>query len=297
MKKVLLFAAVVVFGLGACKGSDKVVAKVGGTKITEAALEEKLAAMPPSYQDYVNTPAGKKQFIDSIVREAIVVEAAKQAGVDKRKEYSEALKEFKLEQERQFAEYKTGLLIESYIRDIHDTIAASDDEVKAYYDANKEAFDKPVAFTVRHILVTDRAEAEAALARIQKGESFDKVAREVSQDRGSSQNGGLIGPFKKGELVPEFEEVALNLKKNEMSGIVETVYGYHIIFKVSDQILPAIPFEAAKPEIKRAIEKERFEKWFDDKRKSLGVQVNYDAANANAPAGVMETDEESEISE
>ncbi|MDR1695992.1 MAG: peptidylprolyl isomerase [Endomicrobium sp.] len=294
MKKILLFAAFAVLGLGACKDGGNLVAKVGGTKITEAALEEKLAATPPSYQSYVNTPAGRKQFVDSVIREAIVVESAKQAGAEKKKEYSEALKEFKAEQERQYEEYKNGLLIETYIREVHNGIAASDEEINAYYEANKEQFEKPVAFTVKHILVSDKAEAEAAYARLEKGENFDKVAKEVSQDKASAQTGGLIGPFRKGELVPEFEQAALNLKKNEMSGLVETLYGYHIILKVSDQVLPAIPLEDAKAEIRRTLEKDRFEKWFEDKRKSLGVQVNYDLPIVS---GAVIPQEESEIIE
>ncbi|MCL2390214.1 MAG: peptidylprolyl isomerase [Endomicrobia bacterium] len=301
MKKTLLFAAVVLIGFSACKRDGNIVAKVGGTKITEAALEEKLAATPPAYQSYVNTPSGRKQFIDSVVREAIVVEAAKQAGVEKRKEYSEALKEFKAEQQRQLEEYKSGLLIETYIKELHSSIMASDADIQKYYDANKEEFEKPVAYTVRHILVSSKEEAESAYARLQKGESFEKVAKEISQDRGSAQNGGLIGPFRKGELVPEFEKVALSLKNNEMSGIVETSYGYHIIFKVSEQILPAVSFESAAPEIRRIIEKERFEKWFEDKRKSLGVQVNYDLAMPSAAAPYegagIEIDEAVESSE
>ncbi len=288
MKKVLLAAFCVAFGLAACKDSGPVVAKVGGTKITEKMLFEKI---PPAYQSFANTPLGRKQVVDAIVRETIMIEAAKQAGTDKKKEYTDSVKDFKAEQERQFREYKDGLLIENYLREVHTNISATDADIEAYYQQHKEDFDNPRAYTVRHILLTNKADAQAAFARLQSGEKFDKLAKEVSQDRGSAENGGLIGPVKKGDLVPEFEAVAINLKNNEMSGIVETDYGYHIIFKVSEQKLPAVSFEAAKPEIKRVIEREKFEKWMEDMKAKFGVSVNYEVPDAAAQPAMEEVSE------
>lgn len=282
MKKVLLLSALVaVFGLGACK-EDKgiVVAKVGGAQITEKMLVEKLQNTPPAYQSYVNTTLGRKQFVDAIVRENIMIEAAKQAGINKKKEYTDTVADYKREQERMFGEFQDGLLIETYLKEIHTTIVASEADIEQYYNANKEQFDAPAAYTVRHILLTNKIEAEMAYARLEKGEKFENVASEVSQDTGSAANGGLIGPFKRGDLVPEFEKVALDLKDNEMSGIVETSYGYHIIFKISEQKLPPMTFEQAKPEIKRQIEKERFDNWFEAAREKLGVTVDYNKAEA-----------------
>lgn len=281
MKKVLLMSIFVAFSFAACKKDEGVVvAKVGGTNITDNLLIEKLQNTPPAYQNFVNTSLGRRQFIEAIVRENIMLEAARQAGVDKRSEYTDAIEDFKREQERQLGEYRDGLLIETYIREIHGNISASEADIEQYYNENKEQFDAPVTYTVRHILVTDRAEAEIALARIESGEKFENVASEISQDTGSAANGGLIGPFRRGELVSEFEKVALDLKSNEMSGIVETTYGFHIIFKVSEERLPSITFEQAKPEIKRTIEKERFDNWFEAARQKLGVTVDYAKAES-----------------
>jgi len=301
MKKVLVVAVLAVFVLGACQGKGKkdnstVIAKVGGENVTQKMITDKLASTSPSYQEYVNTPLGKKQFIDAVVRENIILEAAKQSGVANKKEYTDSLKEFKAEQESQYTEFKDGQLIEMYIREVRNNINASDADIKNYYDAHKDNFEKPMAFIVRHILVATKEEADAAYARLQKGEKFEKVAQEVSQDRQSAQNGGLIGPFRRGDLPPEFEKVAVDLKTNQMSGIVETPYGYHIILKVSEQMLPSMALEQATPEIKRIIERERFDKWYEDTKKKLGVSVNYDAFKINppapAPAPAGKTDEQ-----
>ena len=262
--------------LGACKQKGDVIAKVGGDTITTEDFSERMMAAPPAYQAYINTEPGKKQFIDLLVREKLVLESAKQAGIDKREEYKSSLEEFKEEQKRQLKDYESGLMMEMYIKEVQENmITASEDEVNKYYEEHKEDFTSPVAVTAKHILVPTREEAELAFERINKGEPFDKVAQEMSTDKVSAQRGGLIGPFRKGELVKEFEEVVFNLKTGEISEIVETPFGLHIITKVSEDKLQPIPEDVAKAEIKNIIEKTKFEKWFDDAKKKLNVTVDY----------------------
>jgi len=262
--------------LGACKQKGDVIAKVGGDTITTEDFSERMMAAPPAYQAYINTEPGKKQFIDLLVREKLVLESAKQAGIDKREEYKSSLEEFKEEQKRQLKDYESGLMMEMYIKEVQENmITASEDEINKYYEEHKEDFTSPVAVTAKHILVPTKEEAEIAYERINKGEPFDKVAQEMSTDKVSAQRGGQIGPFRKGELVKEFEEVVFNLKTGEISEIVETPFGLHIITKVSEDKLQPIPEDVAKAEIKNIIEKTKFDKWFDDAKKKLNVSVDY----------------------
>jgi parvulin-like peptidyl-prolyl isomerase len=258
----------------ACADKDPVVVKVGKDKIRRSEIELKINNAP--YQEYVNTPLGKRQFIDWIVREAVLVESAKKDGMDKEKSYKETLKDFKEQQLRQLEEYKNNLLIELYFRKIQDEISVSNEEIAAYYEAHKAEFDFPVVYTVRHILVLDRGTAEKAYEEIQRGMSFEKVVAQYSQDPSSAQNGGLIGPFRKGELVPGFEKAALSLSPGEISEIIETPYGFHIIYKVSQKTFAPISFADAAPEIRRILEREKFDEWFELKKQELGVKVNYD---------------------
>ncbi len=262
--------------LGACKQKGDVIAKVGGDTITTEDFSERMMAAPPAYQAYINTEPGKKQFIDLLVREKLVLESAKQAGIDKREEYKSSLEEFKEEQKRQLKDYESGLMMEMYIKEVQENmITASEDEINKYYEEHKEDFTSPVAVTAKHILVPTKEEAEIAYDRINKGEPFEKVAQEMSTDKVSAQRGGQIGPFRKGELVKEFEEVVFNLKTGEISEIVETPFGLHIITKVSEEKLQPIPEDVAKAEIKNIIEKTKFDKWFDDAKKKLNVSVDY----------------------
>ena len=265
-----------VFLLVGCKKEGDVIAKVGNDSITTEDFSERLMSAPPAYQAYINTEPGRKQFIDLLVREKLILESAKKAGINKRDEYKNSIESFKTEQKKQLKDYEDGLMIEMYLKDVQENIiTASEDEINKYYEEHKEDFTNPIAVVAKHILVPTREEAEIAFERIKKGESFDKVAQEMSTDKVSAQRGGQIGPFRRGELVKEFEEVVFNLKNGEISDIVETPFGLHIITKVSEEKLQPIPEDVAKAEIKGIIEKTKFEKWFEDSKKKLNVMVDY----------------------
>ena len=80
-----------------------------------------------------------------------------------------------------------------------------------------------------HILVKKQSEALSILERLKKGESFDKLAKELSIDRGSGKRGGDLGFFGRGVMVKPFETASFNLEKNQISEPVKTEFGYHII--------------------------------------------------------------------
>lgn len=274
MKKVLVFISFAVFALSACNNEGPVIAKVGKAKITEADLQEKILATPPAYQNYINTPAGRKQFVEAVVRETIIIESAKQDGLNKDENYKNALKEFKAQQNREYKAYSNDLLMEMYMKNLHGNIVATDKDIEDYYKENKQDYDKPLAFTLKHILTPDLETAEAAKAALDKGEAFGKVATEFSMDTVSAANDGFLGTARKGELVPEIEKAVLALRVGEISEIVESPFGFHIVMKTAEETLDPISFEQAVPEIKRNIERSRFEEWFNAKKAGLGVVVN-----------------------
>jgi peptidyl-prolyl cis-trans isomerase D len=137
----------------------------------------------------------------------------------------------------------------------------SDEDLHALYDEHSDRYIVPEQRRARHILISlppdagddavqkARAKAESILARLDKGESFEKLAREFSDDPGSASKGGDLGYFSRGEMTPEFEKVAFSLKKGEHSGIVKTPFGFHII-EVTD-IKPQVtkPFAAVRDEL------------------------------------------------
>jgi parvulin-like peptidyl-prolyl isomerase len=282
-KLVLTITAVAAFGLSlpACKKDEPFVIKVGNEKITENDLNDKLSATSADFQKFAATPIGRKHFVDLVVQQSVVIEAAKKAGIEKQAEFKKALEDFKNEQQKQLADYKDGLLMDIYLKEIREKIKASDNEIQNYYNENKSTFEKPIAYTVRHILVSDKETAQNAYKRLKNGAKFEQVAKEVSKDT-TAQNGGLLGPVKQGVLVPEFEAVALKLKNNEMSEIIETRYGFHIILKVSEQKLSPISVDKAKENIKRILEKDKFDTWFNKEKENLDVEVNYEVPSSES---------------
>jgi len=283
-KKIVVFSVIFAFSfvfLSSCKDKEPIVAKIGKTKITQSMLESRLASAPPAYQSYASTSLGRRQFVDTIVRETVMIEAAKQAKVDKSKEYKEIYEDFKQQQQKQLEEYRDGLMLEMYLRQIQDEMTVEEADARAYYNTNAAAYQSPISYSVRHILVTDRSAADKAYDELQKGEPFEKVVQQYSQDSASVPSGGLIGPFRIGALVPEFEKVALNLKNGETSGIVETNYGYHIIRKVSQQNLSPISYEQAEEEIKGVLARDKFERWYELKKEQLKTVVDYNIMDSN----------------
>ncbi len=293
--KFLMFFVCSLIIFSGCKEKDNIIAKVGNDTVTTDSFSEKLMSAPPAYQAYINTEPGKKQFVDLLVREKLILESAKQAAINKREEYKKALNDFKQEQEKQLKDYEDGLMIDMYLKEVQENIAfAKEDEINKYYEEHKQDFTNPIAVTAKHILVSTKEEAKNALDRINKGENFDVIAKEISTDKVSAQKGGQIGPFRRGELVKEFEDVVFNLKKGEISDIVETPFGFHIITKVSEEKLQPIPEDVAKAEIKGIIEKTKFEKWFEDIKKKYNVVVDYSKLDKVKSAGANTTDNQQE---
>ena len=147
-------------------------------------------------------------------------------------------------------------------------ITVADAEVSKYYEDNKSTlFTDPAQIKISHILVqygdqdTTKKTKEAALEKInmvaqkiKDGETFENMANKYSEDTTSNTLGGDIGYISKGQLVKEFEDVAFTLEVGQVSGVVETSYGFHLI-KVTDKKDSAIKtFDEVKDSIKQSLE-------------------------------------------
>ncbi len=293
MKRFTGVAVVMLLFIGACSQKDKVVTKIGGDKITVGMVEERLKETPPAYQSYLDTAAGRKQFVDLMVRERIVLENARKEGYKKNKDYAKAIGEFKKDQARRLRDYEENLLMEMYVKDLHSKLLnASDQDIQQYYKDHQEEFSRPVEIKVRHILVPTKEDAEKAFKRVKSGEDFAKVAKEMSTDPMSAPRGGEIGPFRRGELVPEFENVVFPLKLNEVSGVVETQFGFHVVKKIEEKVLATRSLDDSKAEIKRVVEKKKFDEWLDSAKQKLQVNVDYNVLSAIPPISTPVTEQE-----
>lgn len=147
----------------------------------------------------------------------------------------------------------------------------------------------------RHILVKDEKTAQEVKQKLDKGEKFEDLAKEYSQDPGSVEKGGDLGWFGAGEMVPEFEKATYALKKNEISGPVKTENGLHIIQLLDRKELE--PYEKKKKEIERELKLAKLDetvvqKAMDRELKAADAEVkDKDLKNALKPEAPQATEE------
>jgi len=174
----------------------------------------------------------------------------------------------------------------------------TDAEAKDFYDKNLDQFKTPAQVRASHILIKvpedakPEVEAEkkkaatAIAARAKKGEAFDKLAKELSEDPSAKQNSGDLDFFPADQMVPEFSKAAFAMKKNEISDPVRSSFGYHVIKVTDTKDAETITLEKAKPQLVAYLQQQKkqteVEKIFKDIRGKADVKVNLPAAPAAA---------------
>lgn len=146
--------------------------------------------------------------------------------------------------------------IKSYLKTekvLEPRIEVTEEEMKSYFDENKETFAQPEQVKASHILVEDGETANEVKAKLDDGEDFAALAKEYSIDTSNAEQGGDLGFFGEGEMVPEFEEVAFAMDRGAISDPVETEYGFHIIKLVERQEAKEPVYEESKEEIKKQL--------------------------------------------
>jgi len=187
-------------------------------------------------------------------------------------EYKKALSSSNLSVPQMKKDIKRGMTIEKLIvTRFVDKTTVPEKEIKAYYDSNSNLFKQPEQVRASHILIkvepkAKESEKEDALKKIKevqkkqkKGDDFAKLAKEYSQGP-SNAKGGDLGFFKRGQMVPAFEEVAFKLKPGEVSDIVNTRFGYHLIKVVDKKPESTVPYEEIKERLGQYLKQEEVQK-------------------------------------
>ncbi len=252
------------------KQDGKVLAEVNGKAITVNDFNAEVENLPPYVKPMAQTAEGKKELLDSMVVRELVLEQAKKDGIDKSKEV-----EAKLE------DLKKRVIVEAYVRKkIEGDIKISDEDMKKFYDQNKDKFKTGEQVRASHILVKSESEAQDILAQLKKGASFEDLAKKYSKDA-SAAKGGDLGWFSKGAMVPEFEKAAFSLKTGEVSNVVKTPYGFHIIKVTGKRPAGERSFEEVKDQIKAAMlpakQQEVLQQLKENLKKDAKISIKEDA--------------------
>ena len=193
------------------------------------------------------TAEQRSRLLDQMVVETVLFQEASRRGLSRDSEVRKLLHEA----ERQIL---IGRLIELLRKE--KTAPVTDEQVAEFYKANPESFKQPDSYRVSHILVSDSGTAQQALERIKGGEPFAKVAEELSTDPSKSR-GGDIGFFSKGQVIPEFEAAAAKLKPGEISGVVQTPLGYHILLLTETKPAYQKTLEEVKDQIRKGLQNQQ----------------------------------------
>ena len=268
---------------------DKVVISVGGTSFTAAQFSQLMEMLPEANRAAAQTPAGRRQFADEIVRVLVLADEGKRRKLDETSAY-------KTQTQFQSQNLLAGKAFQALTK-------PNDAELRAYYEAHQGDFEEVHA---RHILIRAKgspvpadpgqkeltedealAKAQDLRKKIVEGADFSLLARTESDDS-SKQAGGDLNFFHRGQLVPPFEQAAFALKVGEVSEPVKTPFGYHLI-KVEGKKTES--FEEAKPEIEKKLQPQKGQGVVEDLVKKAMVNLDSDffgtepaAAPQTAPA-------------
>jgi len=178
---------------------------------------------------------------------------------------------------------ETGITPDEYAKRVRDNViirgaieSAVDKEVKiapedvrAYYDKNPDQFKQPEMVRASHILIrcapdaTDevkkekRTQIDSVRALVKGGEKFADVAKKFSEDPGSGANGGDLGFFGRGQMVPEFDAAAFSLKTNEVSDVITTQFGYHVLMVTGHKPAQTVPFDQVKDDLAKFLKQRK----------------------------------------
>ncbi len=239
---------------------DKILANVNGTPITEADVNEFLAGLGQRGAAY-NTPEGRKVILNQIIGDKLIL-------LDAKKNLLEAEPAFKAELLRMKDRLLVGYAVEKTIS----SVSVSDKEAEEYYEANKEQFKAPETVNASHILVDTEETALSVLEEINSGKkTFEDAAREYSSCP-SGKEGGCLGDFGQGQMVPEFDTAVFKMSVGEITkSPAKTQFGYHLIKlnAKNEALTPA--FSEVKDGIKEGLLGEARKKAYDSKINQLKI--------------------------
>lgn len=274
---VLILAMTVFLSLALTK--DKAIAKIDGETISKDELYDEMvnqygaATVEQMISDKIVALEAKKQKVN-------ILDAELNKEVDKLKEsyggedvFNQMLEANNTTVDVLKEDLKNYLTLRKLLEP---QIKITDEDLKTYFDENKDSLGEVEQVNASHILVEDEATAKEIKQKLTDGADFAELAKEYSTDEGSKENGGKLGFFPKGTMVTEFEDVAFALPINEISEPVKSDYGYHIIKVEEKKEAKEANYDDSKEAIKQTLIDQKMESeysiWLEDKKKDYDIE-------------------------
>ncbi|QQY79495.1 foldase protein PrsA [Keratinibaculum paraultunense] len=256
---IFVIVSIISLALSGCTKKEKgIVAKVNGDVITQEEFDIEFEIYKTMYKKQFGEDALaqeaegnktmeellKENILEKLIIEKLILKEIKDMNITVTEEevekhledfinslggkekYEEFLKKNGFSQKFVEDNIRKELLYEKHRENFMNQIELSEKELKDYYEKNKDSL---IKVRVSHILVPTEEEGKKVLERLSKGEDFHSLAATESIDSNSAVKGGDLGYFTKGSMAKEFEEVAFSLEVGEISDLVKTELGYHII--------------------------------------------------------------------
>lgn len=235
---------------------SKVYYRVNGKEINFDMVHNFIHQMGPEGQRYHNDE-GFKQIADELLNQELLAMDAKENGLDKTEEFKEEV------------EYAKDTLLKQFaIRNLLENVSIDDEEVKKVYEENKDMLSDVYKFNASHILVDTEEKAKEIKEKIDNGLDFATAAKENSTD-GVAKNGGKLGEFVSGQMVPQFEKALLEMEIGTVSEPVKTQFGYHLINLHDKKVERENTFDNFKDEIKRSLLNQKQQEVYINKTNQL----------------------------
>jgi peptidyl-prolyl cis-trans isomerase C len=267
----------------------EVLARVNGEAVNKAEFDRAVAALEARNGGPVPAPQRDRilrDVLDQIVSYKLLTQeskarqiAATDAEVDERMKeiqgqfpsedaFKQMLASRKTTLEQVRGDIRQDLTVQKLISTaIADKVAVKPEQVTDFYTKNPDQFKQPERVRASHILITVPKDADAAtktaartkaadiLKDVKAGKDFAALAKQHSQDPGSAQNGGDLGFFQQGQMVGPFNDVAFKLAPGQVSDLVETDFGFHIIKVAEKQTARTVPLDEVRPQLEQYLER------------------------------------------
>ncbi|MDU2115815.1 MAG: peptidylprolyl isomerase [Peptoniphilus lacydonensis] len=245
---------------------DKILATVNGKEITGVDYNLFLDSLNPQIKQYFAGEDMNKEIINELIYQALLYEDAIAKGMDKDEEFLQVVEKTK---ESMLKNYALGKLFA--------TVDVTEDEVKKFYEENKEAFKEKESANASHILVSEEDKAREIYEKVKDGEDFETLAKKNSTCP-SKEKGGDLGTFTRGQMVKEFEDAVFENEVGTVTEPVKTQFGYHII-KINEKNEGRdLEFDEVKDKIfsqlKRQKEQDLYNKKIEELKEKYDVKMN-----------------------